>query len=95
MGKADGVKSIDNDFVLAMTGYKPDFSLLESMGILFEDDEYRTPVYNKASNESNQPGIYLAGVVCGGLKTNKWFIENSREHAALIVADVSGKMTRV
>ena len=87
----EGVKVIQNDFVLAMTGYKPDFSFLESLGVDFNDDEFQTPVYNEDTNESNQPNIFLAGVVCGGLKTNKWFIENSREHAMLIINEVHRK----
>lgn len=76
---------IKNDFVLAMTGYQPNFSLLESLGVDFHEDEYRTPIYNPETMESNQKGVYLAGVVCGGLKTNKWFIENSRVHAHQII----------
>lgn len=76
---------IPNDFVLAMTGYQPDFSLLESLGVSFHADEYRTPKYNETTMESSQKGVYLAGVVCGGLKTNKWFIENSRIHAQQII----------
>ena len=76
---------LSNDFVLAMTGYQPDFSLLESLGVAFHSDEYQTPVYDESTMESNQKGIYLAGVVCGGLKTNKWFIENSRIHALQII----------
>lgn len=87
----DGRITIENDFVLAMTGYKPDFSLLESMGVEFHDDKFRTPKYNEETHESSAIGIYLAGVVCGGLKTNKWFIENSREHAPLIIGDVVKK----
>ncbi len=83
-----GKLTLDNDFVLAMTGYKPDFTFLESLGVLFHDDEYRTPVYDEHTNESSTPGVYLAGVVCGGLKTNKWFIENSREHAVLIIRSI-------
>jgi hypothetical protein len=39
---------------------------------------------------STAEGVYLAGVVCGGLKTNKWFIENSRDHAPLIIEDIVG-----
>lgn len=81
----EGVIEIKNDFVLAMTGYQPDFSLLESLGVSFHEDEYKTPIYNEKSMESNQKGVYLAGVVCGGLKTNKWFIENSRIHAPMIM----------
>ena len=84
----EGNLSLENDFVLAMTGYKPDFSFIESLGVKFQEDEFRTPVYNEITNESNSPGVYLAGVVCGGLKTNKWFIENSRDHAGRIVASI-------
>ena len=84
----DGEITIENDFVLAMTGYKPDFTFLESLGVEFQEDEFHTPVYDEATNESNQPNLYLAGVVCGGLKTNKWFIENSREHAPLIIQNI-------
>jgi len=80
-----GPQEIPNDFVLAMTGYQPDFSLLESLGVVFHTDTHKTPVYNETSMESSQEGVYLAGVVCGGLKTNKWFIENSRIHAPMIM----------
>ena len=72
---------IENDFVLAMTGYEPNFKMLEELGVAFHKDQFRTPVYNSKNMESNVKGIYLAGVVCGGYKTNKWFIENSRDHA--------------
>ena len=82
---------IPNDYVLAMTGYQPNFALLESLGVAFQDDPFRTPIYNKETMEANQPGVYLAGVVSGGLKTNKWFIENSREHATLIVKGITSK----
>lgn len=85
ISSANETLEIANDFVLAMTGYQPDFSLLESLGIAFHSDEYQTPVYDESTMESNQKGIYLAGVVCGGLKTNKWFIENSRIHAPQII----------
>ena len=86
-----GEQSIDNDFVLAMTGYQPNFELLESLGVEFHEDAFRTPVYDSTSMQSNAEGVYLAGVVCGGLKTNKWFIENSRDHAHLIVKAISEK----
>lgn len=81
--------SIANDFVLAMTGYQPDFSLLESLGVTFHPDEYKTPVYYETNMMSSQQGVYLAGVVCGGLKTNKWFIENSRIHAKRIMQSIA------
>jgi thioredoxin reductase (NADPH) len=80
-----GPLTIPNDFVLAMTGYQPPFEFMTRAGIAFQDDEYHTPVYDSDTMESNVTGLYLAGVVCGGLKTNKWFIENSRVHAEQIV----------
>ncbi|HAC16781.1 MAG TPA: YpdA family putative bacillithiol disulfide reductase [Bacteroidetes bacterium] len=86
-----GEVEIENDFVLAMTGYEPDFSLLEHAGVRFGDDQYRTPVYNEATMESNVKGIYLAGVVCGGLHTSKWFIENSRFHGESIAEAITKK----
>ena len=71
-----------------MTGYQPNFKLLDEIGVSFEKDKYRTPRYNSKTMESNIKGAYLAGVVCGGYKTNKWFIENSREHAPLIMNSI-------
>ena len=82
----EGNKMLDNDFVLAMTGYQPPFDFMKSLGIQFHDDEYHTPVYDEKSMQTTVPGLFLAGVVCGGLKTNKWFIENSRVHAGMIVS---------
>ena len=79
---------IKNDFVLAMTGYQPNFKLLKNLGVNFKKDKYKTPKYNENTMESNVKGLYLAGVVCGGLKTNKWFIENSREHAPKIIESI-------
>lgn len=87
----DGPVTLANDFVLAMTGYQPPFRFMESLGITFQSDEFHTPNYDDQTMETNIPGLYLAGVVCGGLKTNKWFIENSRIHAEMIVADLSRK----
>lgn len=83
--------TLANDFVLAMTGYQPPFEFMESMGLKFQNDEDHTPVYSDQTMESNISGIYLAGVVCGGLRTNKWFIENSRVHAEVIVAAIKKK----
>lgn len=84
----DGHIDLENDFVLAMTGYQPDFSFLESMGVEMGSDEYKTPTYNDETMESNVKGIYLAGVICGGLKTNSWFIENSIVHAEMIIKHI-------
>jgi thioredoxin reductase (NADPH) len=80
-----GEITLVNDFVLAMTGYQPDFNFLTSLGVKIGTDVNRMPVYNSETMETNVSGIFLAGVICGGLKTNKWFIENSREHAELII----------
>ncbi len=87
-----GIVEIPNDFVLAMTGYRPDFSFMKNLGITFHNDEYQTPVYNDMTNETVITGIFLAGVACGGLRTNKWFIENSRIHAELIMNHLSTKI---
>lgn len=86
-----GIETIPNDFVLAMTGYLPDFAFLTGIGIQIGEDEFKTPIHDPASMETNVPGVYLAGVICGGLKTNKWFIENSRIHADLIIKDIVSK----
>lgn len=81
----EGEHLLANDFVFAMTGYQPPFAFMKSAAIKFQTDEAHTPVYDEHTMETNVPGIYLAGVVCGGLKTGKWFIENSRVHAELIL----------
>ncbi|WP_044204199.1 YpdA family putative bacillithiol disulfide reductase [Flammeovirga sp. OC4] len=80
----DASVEIPNDFVLAMTGYQPNFDFLSKMGISLAEDELKTPSYNETTHESNIENIFLAGVVCGGMKTNTWFIENSRVHADII-----------
>lgn len=86
-----GPLTLENDFVLAMTGYQPDFSFLETLGILIGSDEYKTPQYDPSTMETNVPNVFLAGVICGGLKTNKWFIENSRVHAKVIINHLSNR----
>lgn len=85
----DGIKTIPNDFVIAMTGYQPDFSMLRKFGI--ELPESLCPAYNEETMETNVKGLYLAGVVCGGLDTHKLFIENSRIHAEMIVKNIAGE----
>ena len=84
----EGELVIENDFVLAMTGYQPDFSFLKRIGIEIGEDEYTTPFHNPDTMETNVDGVYLAGVICGGLKTNKWFIENSRDHSKIIIKEI-------
>ncbi|WP_089783538.1 YpdA family putative bacillithiol disulfide reductase [Chitinophaga sp. YR573] len=88
----DGIVTLQNDFVLALTGYQPNFSFLEKAGIELSDDGKKQPTYNPDTMETNMPGIYLAGVVCGGMNTHIWFIENSRDHADKIIAHI--KATR-
>ncbi|MFD2943039.1 YpdA family putative bacillithiol disulfide reductase [Flavobacterium notoginsengisoli] len=87
----DGTITIENDFVLALTGYKPDLNFLEKMGIQLSDDELKIPVYNPETMETNVEGLFLAGVVCGGMQTHKWFIENSRIHATMILDFITNK----
>ncbi|MDT8415750.1 MAG: YpdA family putative bacillithiol disulfide reductase [Flavobacteriaceae bacterium] len=87
----DGSVTLDNDYVLALTGYEPNFEFLESMGIQLSEDERRKPFYNEETMETNTSGLYLAGVICGGMETHKWFIENSRVHAKQIVNHIQSK----
>lgn len=84
----EGRRTIENDFVLAMTGYHPNYSFLKKLNIALSDDEYETPVYDEETHESNRKGLYLAGVVCGGYNTSKWFIENARVHAEWIAGHI-------
>ena len=88
----DGLVTIENDWVLAMTGYQPNLDFLRSMGIQLSDDAVCKPSYSEASHETNVNGIYLAGVICGGMNTHRLFIENSREHAEKIIADIKSKI---
>lgn len=90
----EGILTIKNDFVLAMTGYQPNFDFLESIGIEIGKDDMKTPSHDPETMETNVPNIFLAGVICGGLQTNKWFIENSRVHAEVIVNKVIERKKR-
>lgn len=85
---------IENDFVLALTGYKPSYSLLRSIGVEISEDEIHRPAYNENTMESNVEGLYLAGVVVGGMETAKWFIENSRVHASIILNHLSKDLAK-
>ncbi|WP_299434609.1 YpdA family putative bacillithiol disulfide reductase [uncultured Maribacter sp.] len=79
---------LKNDFVIALTGYRPNFKLLELLGVNLSNDEKKIPQYNPETMETNITGVYLAGVVCGGMETHKWFIENSRIHAKQIISNI-------
>lgn len=83
-----GTKTLENDYVLALTGYMPNFSFLEKIGIQLTQDEKRLPQYDPETMETNIENLYLAGVICGGMETHKWFIENSRVHAQIIIENI-------
>lgn len=83
--------TIDNDFVLAMTGYQPNFEFLQQTGVELNTEEAYKPRYNPNTMESNVPGLYLAGVIVGGMQTAKWFIENSIVHAEIILREIAKK----
>ena len=87
-----GDVSLKNDFVFALTGYHPDFDFLRSMGIELSPDQCR-PVCDPETLESNVTGIYVAGVIVAGSRTNEIFIENGRFHGQLIAADLKHKLT--
>ena len=89
-----GLITIENDFVIAATGYQPNFDFLRQIGIELSADEKLYPNYNKETQETNMPNIYLAGVVCGGMDTHIWFIENSRIHAKQIIENIVKKKIR-
>ncbi len=84
----DGPVSIPNDRVIAMTGYQPNLAFLRKLGIQLSDDEVMAPLIDEKSYETNRKGIYLAGVICGGMNTHRLFIENSREHAVAIIENI-------
>ncbi len=83
-----GEHIIPNDFVLAMTGYRPNFALMKQFGILLTDDKKKMPVFDEDTLETNRDGMYVAGVVCGGMDTSTLFIENTRIHAEHIAESI-------
>nr|WP_223254197.1 YpdA family putative bacillithiol disulfide reductase [Halobacillus halophilus] len=83
-------KRIANDFVFAMTGYRPDHNFLTKMGVEF-DRETGRPDYNEDSMETNVPGIYIAGVIAAGYNNNEIFIENGRHHGGKIARAIGSK----
>lgn len=84
-----GLITLKNDFVLALTGYRPNFDFLKKIGINVPEESPMIPEHNQETMETNMKGIYLAGVVCGGLNTHLWFIENSRVHATQIINHIT------
>ena len=86
---SEGTVTVPNDWVLALTGYQPNLPFLKKMGIELCNDETCKPTYSEETHETNQKNIYLAGVICGGMNTNRLFIENSREHAVKILNHIA------
>lgn len=92
---ADGQVILENDFVLAMTGYMPNYQLFESLGIPVSNDEYRIPLHNEKTLETELSGVYVAGVINAGMQTSKLFIENTRVHSRLIIQSILSKKNAV
>lgn len=88
-----GKVELENDFVLALTGYCPNFEFLHRIGIEVPAEPPMIPAHNPETMETNVPALYLAGVVCGGLNTHLWFIENSRAHADIIIKHIMHRRT--
>jgi len=88
----EGEKVLENDFVLAMTGFTPDYGLLGQLDLEIQDDEMAVPVFDPETHESSQENVFLAGTVCGGKQTNKWFIENSIDHADKILQTIEKRV---
>jgi thioredoxin reductase (NADPH) len=88
----EGVVTLANDWVFAMTGYHPDFDFLRGLGIQIRGDADKKPVVNSKTLESNVPGIYLAGVLIAGIRTSEIFIENGRFHGQAIASDLKEKL---
>lgn len=88
----EGIVTIENDYVIAMTGYQPNLDFLRKIGITLSSDEILKPTYNDETQETNLPNVYLAGVICGGMNTHSLFIENSRIHATKILQKITGKI---
>lgn len=91
----EGLITTRNDYVIALTGYRPDFSFLRRAGIRLSEDARLQPFYNPETMETNVPNLFLAGVICGGMNTHSWFIENSRVHAGLIMQHIARQMAPV
>lgn len=86
--KGEEILSIENNWVLALTGYHPDFDFLTHLGLNFDNLLKCKPSFNEETLETTLESVYIAGVVCGGMETSKLFIENTRDHAEKIVKDI-------
>ena len=84
-----GLVTIQNDWVIAMTGYQPNLEFLRNLGIRLSEDEVKKPTYDESSYETNVRNIFIAGVICGGMNTHRLFIENSRDHAEKVIQTIN------
>ncbi|HEX8659412.1 MAG TPA: YpdA family putative bacillithiol disulfide reductase [Hymenobacter sp.] len=92
----DGPLTLPTDFVYALTGYHPDEALLGRLGIEPDPaDEARAPLFDPITHETTRPGVFVAGTVCGGRATSRWFIENGRHHAQLIAGHLATVTTQL
>ena len=89
-----GIITIENDWVISLTGYQPDLGFLRKIGITLSNDDVMKPDYNEETHETNVKNIYLAGVICGGMNTHRLFIENSREHAVRIIKKIENDISK-
>ena len=87
----DGEITVENDFVLAMTGYLPNYELFQSLGIEVSNDEFKIPKHDSETLETNQPNVFVAGVINSGMQTSKLFIENTRIHSEMIIKAIKTK----
>ena len=83
-----GDLTIVNDFVLSMTGYKPNYALFEKLGLHISADEHKIPIHNAETLETPLKGVFVAGVINAGLQTSKLFIENTRQHSETIIKTI-------
>jgi thioredoxin reductase (NADPH) len=88
----EGPRTLPAQHVYALTGYRPDFSFLAALGISCQTDLAQTPTHDAHTLETNRPGLYLAGTVCGGHHPTRCFIEHGRYHAQLIAARLAGEV---
>ncbi len=95
IGTPDGQIAIPNDFVLAMTGYQPNYQLFERLGLPIEEGDACKPIFDPNTLETKLAGVYMAGVACSGRQTSKLFIENTRDHGDIIVDGILARSTAV
>lgn len=87
----EGEVTLANDFVLAMTGYKPNYALFEALGLPVSADEFKIPVHDPDTLETPLSNVYVAGVINAGMQTSKLFIENTRIHSGMIIQAIKAK----